>query len=86
VIAEELKIDAEKVERGVWVLWRFDEEGLFGKFQNRNPHIETILQYNRDGARQLCANISSELGEWIRNNDDVILQIKNGKLYATKKE
>jgi antitoxin component of MazEF toxin-antitoxin module len=86
VIAEELKLDAEKVRKGVWILWTFDEEGLLGKFQNKNPHIERIIHYNRDGARQLTVNIPSELAEWIKNNDDVVLQMKNRRLYVTKKE
>jgi hypothetical protein len=85
-IAEELKLDAEKVKNGVWIVWKFDKKGLFGEFKYKNPHIETIINYDRKGAKNLCVGIPSGLGGWIENNDDVILQMKNGKLYMKEKE
>lgn len=86
VVAEELKLDSEKVKKGVWMLLRFDEKGVFGEFQNQNPYTRTILPYNKEGTVQLTVSIPSELGEGIRINDDVVLQMRNRKLYVTKKK
>lgn len=86
VIADDLKLDAEKVKKGMWILWTFDKKGLLGKFQSEDPHIETIGQYSRYNTRHLSVNISLGLAEWIRKNEDVILQVENGKIHVTPKK
>jgi hypothetical protein len=79
-VAEELK-----VEKGMYGLWTFDENGLWLKLSKENPRISRIYATSEQYWDDLLMGIPEGFGEHIGKGDLVILEPKDGKLYLTKK-
>jgi len=80
IIAEELG-----VKKGMFAIWQFDETGLWIKFQKEDPHLATIIEYSRDYPGQLSVSIPDGVGMWIKKYEYAAMQVKEKKLYMSKK-
>jgi antitoxin component of MazEF toxin-antitoxin module len=100
-VSAAVTIPKEFVERfglgkGEYGIWRFDEDEngkprLWLELSKDNPHIVAIImQKRRYGNKkyidEFTTSIPHGLGEWLKSGDEVLREVRDGKVYVRKKQ
>jgi hypothetical protein len=79
-LVEELKLDNK-----TWGLLTFDKNGLCLEFEKEDPHIVSIANSRQGKRTDFTVTVPVDMG-WIKNRQEVILEVREGKLYVSAKE
>lgn len=91
VTIPEVFVERFGLEKGEYGIWTFDEDEngkprLWLELSKDNPHIVAIGMRNRNYIDEFKTSIPQGLGEWLKAQDEAILEPKEGKLYIRKKQ